>query len=159
MNLSRLLRHETILAVLLAILLGVVLWLVLNKTRIGVIVRAVASRPVTADLLGIRTRVVVISTWSLSAALTTAAVILVAPNFGSVDSMSLLVIPGLAAALLGGMRSFGLTILGGLAIGVLESMSLNLSGEWSSYGSAIPFLVVSAVLLWSQRKAAFGEVR
>src|SRR3981081_3077338 len=36
----------SIVAVLLAILLGVVLWLVLNKTRIGVIVRAVASRPV-----------------------------------------------------------------------------------------------------------------
>lgn len=141
-----------------AVALSFVLWLVLAFTRVGVVLRAVASRTTTAELLGVPARLVIVAVWAMTAGLTSAAIILIAPTRGSIPELSLLVVPALAAALFGAMRSFALTVLGGFAIAVVQSMSYT----WQSispYQSAFPFVVVTAVLLWSQRRAVWGEAR
>jgi branched-chain amino acid transport system permease protein len=141
-----------------AIAVGVILWAILSYTRIGVILRAVSSRPITAELMGVRTTWLIVGVWALAGAITTWAIILVAPTRSSIPNMVSLVIPALAAAIFGAMRSFSLTIVGGVMIGMLESMAL----EWGVIGNYKPtlsFLMISIVLLWSQRKETWSEAR
>lgn len=141
-----------------AVVTSLALWALLTFTRIGIILRAISSRPVTAELMGVRTTWLVVGVWALSGALTTAALILVAPTRSSIPNMVILVIPALAAAIFGAMRSFSLTVVGGVLIGMIESMALDW-GFVGNYRPTISFLMVSIVLLWSQRKESWSEAR
>jgi branched-chain amino acid transport system permease protein len=142
----------------MSLVTSVGLWLLLNHTRLGVILRAVSARPVTAELMGVSTTGVIILVWALAGAITTAVAILVAPTRSSIPNLVILVIPGLAAAVFGAMRCFTFTIIGGLAIGVVESMSFDW-GRVGNYSPAISFLVVTVALLWSQRKETWSDAR
>lgn len=141
-----------------AVVVSLALWMVLTFTRLGVILRAVSARPVTAELMGVRTKWLIVGVWALAGAITTAAIILVAPTRSSIPNMVILVIPGLAAAIFGAMRSFGLTVAGGVLIGMVESMALNW-GVIGNYRPSISFLFVTIALLWSQRKESWSEAR
>ena len=141
-----------------AIAVAVGLWLVLTFTRFGVILRAVSSRPITAELTGVRTTGLIVLVWSLAGALTTWALVLVAPTRSSIPNMVILIIPGLAAAVIGGFRSLFLTVLGGTLIGILESVAIDW-GVVGNYRPTISFLAISAALLWSQRKETWSEAR
>jgi branched-chain amino acid transport system permease protein len=141
-----------------AVGISVVLWAALTRTRLGVILRAVSSRPTTAELMGVRTTRLVVLVWALAGALTTAALVLVAPSRRNIPNLALLVIPGLAAAVFGAMRSFSLTVLGGLLIGMVESMALDW-GALGDYRPAISFVLITMALLWSQRRETWGEAR
>jgi branched-chain amino acid transport system permease protein len=149
---------QVIMAFIGAIAVSVVLWAMLAYTRLGVILRAVSSRPITAELMGVRTTWLIVGVWALAGALTTWAIILVAPTRSSIPNMVSLVIPGLAAAVFGAMRSFGLTIAGGVIIGMIESLALDW-GVIGNYKPTISFLMISIVLLWSQRKETWSEAR
>ena len=121
--------------------------------------RAMSVRPTTAELLGIRTRVLVVFVWTLCGALSSSAVIMVAPTRSSAAGMAMIVAPALAAALIGGLHSFGLTVAGGIFLGVVESMSLNWGETVPKYRGLLPFVIVVAALLWSQRKEQWDDAR
>jgi len=120
---------------------------------------AMSSRPVSAELLGIPTRRYTVVVWAIGGAVATTAPILAAPTRqADFTSLSLLVVPGLAAALLGAFRSFGLTVFAGIAIGVLEAAAV----QWDSvadYRTTLPFLLILIVLMWSQRGEVWDEAR
>src|SRR5262249_12436605 len=85
--------------------------------------------------------------WALGAGLAGFAAVLIVPLTSlQVNELTLLVIPALAAALVGGFSSFPLTLLGGLAIGIAES-------EFARYvhtpgwAKSVPFLVIITVLV------------
>lgn len=141
-----------------AIVISVILWALLRFTRLGVILRAVSARPVTAELMGVRTTRLIVGVWALGGAITTAAIILVAPTRSSIPNMVILVIPAMAAAIFGAMRSFGLTVAGGVIIGMVESLALDW-GFIGNYRPTISFLMITIVLLWSQRKETWSEAR
>jgi branched-chain amino acid transport system permease protein len=61
-----------------------------------------------------------------------------------------MVVPAIAAAILGRLTSLPAVIIGGLAIGVLEAIATPLPGV-SAVRSAAPFVFAVAVLLWYQR--------
>jgi branched-chain amino acid transport system permease protein len=142
----------------LAVGASAIISLLLTKTRLGIILRAVAGRPTTAELMGVRTTRVVTLVWALTGALTTAAIILVAPVRRSVPNLALLVIPGLAAAVVGSMRSLWITVIGAIVLGMLESKALDW-GEIGRYRPMIAFALVTAALLWAQRKETWDEAR
>ena len=143
-----------------AVVVSVALWTLLRFTRVGVILRAVSSRPVTAELMGVRTAPLIIGVWALGGFITTAAIILVAPTRSSIPNMATLIIPALAAAIFGSMRSFGLTVVGGVTIGMIESLALGWKwGGIGNYRPALSFVIISLVLLWSQRKETWSEAR
>ena len=131
----------------------------LNRTRTGLHLRALSERPMVAELIGVRVRFLSILVWAVTGAFTTFALMIIAPQ-RSPDfmSLSLLVVPALAAALIGLFRSFWFTLIGGILLGVVEGMTSAIEGV-SQYRGAIPFLVVLAVLLWSQREARWDEAR
>ena len=131
----------------------------LARTRTGLELRALSQRPMAAELIGIRVRLLALGVWALMGAVTSFALMIIAP-LRSPDfmSLSLLVVPALAAALIGAFVSFRAALVGGVMIGVIEGLASGLDA-FSQYRSTVPFLVILAVLLWSQRGARWDEAR
>jgi branched-chain amino acid transport system permease protein len=149
----------SVLTIGLAVLFAVLADLMLERTRIGLHLRALADRPMAAELLGIRVQLLSLFIWALTCAFTTFALMVIAPQRSpNFMTLSLLVVPALAAALIGLFRSFWLTLAGGILLGVVEGLA-SAADSISQYRSAIPFLVVLAVLLWSQREARWDDAR
>jgi branched-chain amino acid transport system permease protein len=136
-------------AVVLAVtlLLLVALRFIVQKTKIGMAMRALAFNPEAAALMGINTDVVISFTFGLGSALAAAAGILWAINYPSIDPL-MGILPGLkafVAAVLGGIGNLPGAVLGGLIIGVTETF---VSGYISStYRDAIAFGVLILILL------------
>jgi branched-chain amino acid transport system permease protein len=136
-----------------AVVLGVTLLLlaslrfIVQKTKIGMAMRALAFNPEAASLMGINTDVVISFTFGLGSALAAAAGILWAINYPSIDPL-MGILPGLkafVAAVLGGIGNLPGAVLGGLIIGITETF---VSGYISStYRDAIAFGVLILILL------------
>ncbi|MEX1142507.1 MAG: branched-chain amino acid ABC transporter permease [Thermoleophilaceae bacterium] len=130
----------------------VALWFLFTRTRAGVALRAMADDRSTAALVGIPIGRLTPLVWGLSAAMAALALVLVAPSRGpDAATLSLLVIPGLAAAVIGDLRSPAGIVAGGLVLGVIEAET----GLWAKAAEnalTVPFIVLLAVLLWRQRR-------
>jgi branched-chain amino acid transport system permease protein len=117
------------------------------KTRIGTAMRAVSFNPEAAALMGVNPDVIISFTFALGSALAAAAGILWAINYPSIDPL-MGILPGLkafVAAVLGGIGNLPGAALGGLLIGVTETL---VSGYVSStYRDAIAFAVLIVILL------------
>ena len=151
--------RAALVTITLALLFTVVATAFLNKTRTGLKLRALAERPMTAELMGIPTRRLSIGVWAVMGLTTTLALMIIAPQRApNFMTFSMLVVPAFAAALIGSFRSFWLTLIGGICLGLLEGMAAGLSAL-AQFRSAVPFLIILAVLLWSQRKARWDEAR
>ena len=138
---------------------GVGLHVATRHTRMGVRMWAVSVRPRTAELLGVRRRAVAAAVWGLAGAIATAGLLVVTPTRQSdLGAMTMLVVPGLAAAMIGGLRSIPVALVSGVAIGMTESLLLNWPSI-SQYRQALSFAVIVVVLLASQWKAVWDEAR
>jgi branched-chain amino acid transport system permease protein len=148
-----------VLSITLALIFMVAATLFLNKTRIGLQLRALSERPMTAELTGIPTLRLSIGVWAVAGFATTLAMMIIAPQRApNFLTFSMLVVPAFAAALIGSFRSFNLAFVGGITLGLLEGFAAGLSAL-AQYRSAVPFMIILAVLLWSQRKARWDEAR
>jgi ABC-type branched-subunit amino acid transport system ATPase component/branched-subunit amino acid ABC-type transport system permease component len=125
--------------------LSTVLWAIYRFTRFGLATSAAAENPVASAALGWSPTSLMSISWALGGALAGLAAILVGPVTSlSPDGGSSLIVPALAAALVGNFSSFSLTFAGGLLIGVLESESSFYAATWTS---AVPFIVIIAILV------------
>jgi ABC-type branched-subunit amino acid transport system ATPase component/branched-subunit amino acid ABC-type transport system permease component len=114
----------------IAVALTAVLWAAYRFTRFGLATSAVAENELTAGALGISPDRVALLNWTIGSALAGVVGALISAIVAlSPENSALLVVPALAAAMIGGFRSFPLTLLGGLVIGVIE-------GELTNYVSA-----------------------
>lgn len=129
------------------VVVTIILWLGIRFSRTGMALRANAENPVAAATLGWSSQVMGTLTWSVGAALAALAGILIAPLTGiEAGQMPLLVIPALAAALIGGFKSFPLTLVAALFIGVLQSVTTRFV-EIPGIGEALPFLIILITLV------------
>ncbi|HLQ17243.1 MAG TPA: branched-chain amino acid ABC transporter permease [Candidatus Eisenbacteria bacterium] len=94
----------------------------LRYTGFGRSMRAVSDSPAAASLWAVPVGRVSAVSWMLGSLIAAVAGILITPfiNFDT-TSMTLLIIDALAAALIGGMVSLPLTVLGGFILGLLET--------------------------------------
>jgi ABC-type branched-subunit amino acid transport system permease subunit len=127
------------------------LWLLFRYTRFGLATRAAAESEKGAVLLGHSPVRLAALNWMIAAVLAGGAVILFAPIAGlNPSNTSLLIVPALAAALLAGFRSFWLTALGGLAIGMLQSLLLQLQSDYTWLPAGIqlgvPFVLIIVIM-------------
>ena len=117
------------------------------KTRMGRAMRAVSFNPEAAALMGVNPDAVISFTFALGSALAAAAGILYAVSYPSIDPL-MGVMPGLkafVAAVLGGIGNLPGAALGGIIIGVTETL---VSGYISStYRDAIAFAILIVILL------------
>jgi branched-chain amino acid transport system permease protein len=131
----------------LAVMLGVVglVFLLFQKTRIGLAMRAVAMNPDSSRLVGINVGRTLMIGWGLAALVGALAGALIAPRlFLDVNFMAGVLIYSFAAATLGGFDSPGGAIIGGIIIGVAET----LAGFYVDFiGSDLKILVPLAIIL------------
>jgi branched-chain amino acid transport system permease protein len=132
--------------VLAAIVLMVSLHLFLKKTRLGLAVRAVAGNKEIASLMGINVPLTISVIFGVACALGAAAGVLVGPiNYVQVQMGVGVLIKAFAAAVIGGFGSLPGAVLGGLLVGVSESLGAGyLSG---SYKDIYAFILMIIVLM------------
>ena len=132
------------------------LFLLFNKTKLGLAMRAVASNAESAKLVGIRTNRVLMVSWGIAAAIGALGGVVFAGINANVNLglMFTVFIYGSAAATLGGFDSPGGAVIGGLIIGVIENMAAGYSAEWVGQE-----MKVGVALRGHPRRAARETVR
>jgi branched-chain amino acid transport system permease protein len=99
------------------------LWLLFNRTQLGLAMRAAALYPEVSALLGIRTGLMLGLGWGLASAVGAVSGILVAPKILlEPNMMQSVIIYAFAAAVLGGIDSPVGAVVGGLTLGVLLAL-------------------------------------
>jgi branched-chain amino acid transport system permease protein len=136
---------QAIWILLITALAIVLLVLFFRKTTAGLAMRAVASNPTAAAVVGLRVQQVRTLSFALAGALGGLAGVLVTPiTTLRYDVGVLLGLKGFAAAVLGGFGSFPGAIVGGIALGLLESLgAAYVSSAWKD---TIAFLVLLVML-------------
>ncbi|MCW2967307.1 MAG: transporter related protein, partial [Solirubrobacteraceae bacterium] len=138
---------DRILIFAIGIVLTIVLTVVYRRTGFGRVTTAVAENHVTAASLGHSPDRTAVINWALGSALAGVAGVLIAPiTFLEPGALTLLVLPAMAAALLGQFHSFSLALGMALAIGVAQS-ELTRSVTQPGWPTAAPFLAVIALLV------------
>lgn len=125
------------------------LYLLLQRTKLGLLMRAAASNPDSSRMLGIRVGRLLMLAWGLSAAIGALAGSLVAPKLTLSPNMMLIVlIYAFAAATLGGFDSPVGAVVGGIIVGVAESLSATYVGFiGADLKLGVAFLLILVVLL------------
>lgn len=133
-----------------------VLYFFFHMTLLGKAVRAVSDNRMGAALIGISAGRLVALAFGLSGALGALAGILITPITSmSYDGGLMLGLKGFSAAILGGYGSVAGAVVGGLLLGVLESLGAGLIS--SAYKDAIAFLLLLAIL-FIRPAGLFGNV-
>ena len=135
------------LATLAAGLVGsLLLYLLVQKTRLGLAMRATSENVMAAQTLGIPPRLVLSVSWGAASALGVVAGIFLAPAL-LLDPFFMLdpFLKGFAAAVLGGLNSLPGAVVGALILGVAES----LAGAYLTipFKNTLAFLIIIVVLL------------
>jgi branched-chain amino acid transport system permease protein len=138
---------------LTVVALAVLSWLV-NRTKLGRAMRATAENPRVASLMGVKPDVVISATFIIGAVLATIAGVMWAMNYGTAHhAMGFL--PGLkafTAAVFGGIGNLGGAVVGGLLLGLIESIGSGYLGELtggvlgSHYTDILAFIVLIVTL-------------
>lgn len=141
-----------------AIVVSVAMWLLLGRTEFGASVRAIGRDPRTIAIAGINTRVVVLWTAFLAAALSGLAGVLngMTNNVITYNLGEPLLVVGFAAVVLGGVGSITGTVLGGFAIGLIQVYSAQYIS--SSFQDAITYAVLLLVLV-ARPQGLLGRAR
>ncbi len=142
-----------VIVLLTAVLLMVGLRFVVMKTKLGLAMRALSLNPTAASLMGVNNSVVISFTFGLGSALAAAGGILYASLYPSIEPF-MGVLPGLkafVAAVLGGIGNIPGAALGGLIIGVTETLVAGYSqniGIPSGYRDGVAFVILILILLF-----------
>lgn len=160
-------RYQDIGVLVTVLVITSLLFLLFQKTKIGLAMRMVANNPDSAKLAGVPTNKVLMLSWALSAAIGAIGGALVGGinaniNLGTMFGVFLL---GSAAATLGGLDSPIGAVIGGLSLGVIESLVTNYPKNWwgSTYigadtAIAAAFVIILVVLL-VKPSGLFGSTR
>lgn len=130
--------------------------LLLGRTKIGLAFRGVSSNLDSSNLVGIESGKVMQFGWALAAAVGTLGASLVAPILVlQPNMMATVLIYALAGAALGGLDSIGGTVLGGIVVGLVQSVGvtwlvvIRLGQDWASVLQlAVAFLIILGVLIF-----------
>ena len=141
-----------------AIAAAVALRLFFYRTRPGIATRAVVDdRELTALTGATPTRYSQLG-WAMGCSLASLAGVLIAPLVNlDITTLTLLVVNGYAAAMVGRLRSLPLTFAGGLILGLLQSYAIGylpIGNIWTALEQVIPMLFLLIVILFLPQNRA-----
>ncbi|HTV12728.1 MAG TPA: branched-chain amino acid ABC transporter permease [Acidimicrobiales bacterium] len=140
-------QSDWVLTMVVAVILLVVLDLVVGRTKLGMGIRAVAQDAETASLMGVHIDRTISLTFVLGGLMGGVAGFLFGVQFGVIYTMGF--VPGLkafTAAVLGGIGNIRGAMVGGLLLGIFESIPLRwMSAEWQD---VVAFGVLVTLLLF-----------
>ncbi len=124
----------------------------LTRTRMGLYMRALANNRDLSAMLGIPVLRVETWAWMMSGILAGLSGLLLSDLVRlEAGVLTFLVIPAVAAAVVGRLRSLAWTLIGGLSIGLLEALATPFQ-DIAPYRSVAPFVVAIIIILWMQRQ-------
>jgi len=150
-----LLAPKQMLILVVSAVLMIGLLLLVNRTKLGRAMRATAENPRIAGLMGVNANQVIAVTFAIGASLAAVAGVLVAMNY-NIAQFAMGFMPGLkafTAAVLGGIGNLAGAVVGGLLLGIIESLGAGYIGDLtngflgSHYQDIFAFVVLIGVLL------------
>jgi branched-chain amino acid transport system permease protein len=149
-----LISQTQLLLLVLAALAMIALVLLVEKTKMGRAMRATSENPRMAGLMGVDSNKVIVATFAIGAALAAVAGVMWGANYSSIQ-FAMGAIPGLkafSAAVLGGIGNIYGAMIGGILLGLLESLGAGYIGDLtggflgSNYVDIFAFFVLILVL-------------
>jgi len=127
------------------VVIGIV-FTALYKTKWGLSVRATASNPIVANMMGINTKRITAISWAVSSALAALAAVLLGSQNTNVQIAMLDVVGtnALLALVIGGFTSFHGPVIGAIIIPTLLAMLAMISGLWAN---VLMYTVVLLIIL------------
>ena len=126
------------------------LQLLLNRTKLGLAIRAVAQDEETARVMGINFTKVVLVTFGIGSALAAFAGVMNGLYYNEINFSTglLLGVIGFSSAVIGGLGSFYGAILGGFLFAGLETLAAAAVPSASAYKDVFAFLVIIILMAW-----------
>ena len=138
--------YNAIINIIIGIVIMLFLFLMLQKSKWGLSVRATASNDVVARMMGIPTNFITMASWAIAAALGTLAALMIAPtssvNLSMMDGIQII---ALLSCVLGGFQTFHGPVIAAYIIGFASNfISFYISSIWSD---SILYLLILIVML------------
>ncbi|WML52356.1 branched-chain amino acid ABC transporter permease [Neobacillus sp. PS3-12] len=132
-----------------------ILYFVIQRTKIGIAMRACAFDMETAQLMGIKATTVIVTTFAIGSALAASAGALLAPIFSVYPTMGVMsTMKAFVVVLLGGVGNIPGAIVGGLIIGLVETYAAGYIS--SEYKDVFAFVIMILILLFKP-EGLFGK--
>jgi branched-chain amino acid transport system permease protein len=137
------------------VLFGIFLW-IFNSTKVGLGMRSVAEDTTVAQLKGVKARQIQTLAWFIAGITAVIGGIFLGYRYGINSTLSLLGLKAFPVVFLGGLESIPGVIVGGLVIGMAES----LTGGYISSGwvDIVPFIILLVVMAL-RPEGIFGQRR
>ncbi|AQR65219.1 branched-chain amino acid ABC transporter permease [Aquaspirillum sp. LM1] len=142
--------------VISAVVIMAGLLFMVEKTKLGRAMRATSQNPAVAGLMGVNVNSIISATFVLGAGLGAVAGVMVAANYDQAHShMGFLIgLKAFTAAVLGGIGNLGGAVVGGILLGIIESLGAGYIGDLtggflgSHYQDIFAFAVLILVLVF-----------
>ncbi|HET9500512.1 MAG TPA: branched-chain amino acid ABC transporter permease [Marmoricola sp.] len=129
--------------------IALLLYLVLERTRVGAMVRATVADRAMVEAIGIRTNLVLGGVFGVGAALASVGGLLAAPILGAQPGLDdTILLLGLVVVVIGGLGSLKGALVGALLVGQLQTLGVALLSEYASF---LLFGAMALVLLTRPR--------
>lgn len=116
-----------------SVVLLVALMLLINKTKIGLAIRAVAINPETSKIMGINSSLIIIMVFSIAGCLVGVSGVLLGCKYGVYPDLGqTMMIKGFIASVIGGLGSLGGAIIAAFALGIIEMIWTYMFGSLST---------------------------
>lgn len=147
--------YNAIVNISLGIVIMIFLFIMLQKSKWGLAVRATASNEVVARMMGIPTSLITLGSWAIAASLGTLAALMLAPtssvNLSMMDGVQII---ALLACVLGGFQTFYGPVIAAYIIGFAGNfISFYISSIWSE---SILYLLILITMLFKPN-GLFGK--
>lgn len=142
--------------VILALLLMGGLFFLIERTKLGRAMRATAQNPDVAGLMGVNINSIISMTFMIGSGLGAVAGVMVAANYDQAHAyMGFLIgLKAFTAAVLGGIGNLAGAVVGGILLGLIESLGSGYLGDLtggflgSNYKDIFAFVVLIGVLVF-----------
>jgi branched-chain amino acid transport system permease protein len=137
-------------------MVSALLW-VMNATRLGLGLRALAERPDVAGLMGVNAGALVRLVSLVSGALAGASGVLIGLNYNAIQPYmgEVMMLKGFAVIILGGLGDIRGALVAGLVVGMLETLTAGYIA--SSWKDAVGFVLL-VLTLWIRPSGLFGRL-
>lgn len=147
--------YNALVNISVGIVIMISLFLMLQKSKWGLSVRATASNEVVAKMMGVPTSYVTMGSWAIAAALGTLSALMLAPTTSvSISMMDGVQIIAFLACVLGGFQTFHGPVIAAYLIGIASNfISFYVSSVWSD---SILYLMILIIILFKPN-GLFGK--
>jgi branched-chain amino acid transport system permease protein len=144
------LRVDSAILLLAGLAMIVLVHVIINRTKLGLAIRAVAQDAETAQAMGINLTAVVLITFAIGSALAAFAGVMNGLYYNEINfGMGLLLgVIGFSSAIVGGLGNIYGAILGGFLFAALQTIGAVALPFASAYKDVFAFAVVIAIMAW-----------